>query len=673
LRWFWQNWRYLLSLERKGIPMTTAKSLTSVLLLVTTILAFGAPVWGQANVDESQETVTLYVDSDHGLDSNPGTQQLPLKTIGAAAGKAVANNQAGVGTKVIINPGTYRETVALMGSKKDTSLPMTFEAAKSGRAIMNGADVWTGWTVLAGNPNVYTHSWPNRWGLCPLDNGSDSPPPEEDIVRRREMILVNGAAITQVTTLSAMREGTFYVDESKGIAYLWPRAGTDMNNATVEVGTRSSLFSIWSKSNIVLRGLTFQYANSCRNNPAASALSSANILFDHDFFLRNNSVGLGLTLTTNTTVQNSAANFNGTSGMNAYETKYDLWQDSQTRYNGWRGAQGVYYDWGVAGMHSVKAHHQTIKNIESSFNQTFGFHWDTDHENVTADSLIASENLLGGGFIEKNEGPMTVSNSYFCNGSPDTGTNNLAFELRHSTYITFTGNTFVNTRGGFLVIGQPGGTPVTNWETGEQYNLITSYTTFKNNIVTGGSGQQLFTDGKLGGADWTQFQTTLTSDYNTWWNSMDPNVFLVPVPSLWTSVDFAGWKEASLQDVHSGWTPPQVDSSCKVAPLTGKKADFWFIMDAFSGYQTITAGNTTIWTPQVVAFGFTGTVKLSSDGVQNIPGATASWSTDTIVDSGSSTFTLTTSGSTPAGTYPITLIANNSGKTRTATVSVIVQ
>jgi len=233
-----------------------------------------------------------------------------------------------------------------------------------------------------------------------------------------------------------------------------------MNTATVELGMRSSLFSIWSKSNIVLRGLTFQYANSCRNDPAVSAASSANILFDHDFFFRNNSVGLGLTLTTNTTVQNSVANYNGTSGMNAYETKYDLWQDSQTRYNGWRGAQGVYYEWGIAGMHSVRAHNQTVKNIDSSFNQTFGFHWDTDHENVTADSLIASENLLGGGFIEKNEGPMTVSNSYFCNGSPDTGTNNLAFELRHSTYITFTGNAFVNARGGFLVVGQIGGTPV---------------------------------------------------------------------------------------------------------------------------------------------------------------------------------------------------------------------
>jgi hypothetical protein len=638
--------------------------------ILATAFAFGccAMAWGQASVDESKETASLYVDVNHGSDSNPGSQQRPLKTIGAAAVKAVANNQAGIGTKVIINPGTYRETVALTGNVKDTLLPITFQAATAGTAILSGADVWGGWTVYSGNSNIYTHAWPNKWGLCPLDTGSGAPPPEEDIVRRRETVFVNSLAMTQVMTLSAMREGTFYVDESHSLIYVWPPSGTNMNTATVELGMRSSLFSIWSKSNIVLRGLTFQYANSCRNNPAVSAVSATDILFDHDFFLRNNSIGLGLTLTTNTTVENSVANYNGTSGTNAYETKYDLWQDSQTRYNGWRGAQGVYYEWGIAGMHSVRAHNQTVKNIDSSFNQTFGFHWDTDHENVTADSLIASENLLGGGFIEKNEGPMTVSNSYFCGGDPDTGPNNLGFELRNSTNITYIGNAFLNNLAGFVVAGQVGGIKVTNWETAQKYNLITSNTVLRNNALSGGLGQQIFTDGSLGGADWIKFQTTLASDYNSWWNSTDTEVFLIPVPKQWTKVNFSEWKLTTLQDEHSVWKASS--DHCTVVP---DQADFWFIMDAFSGYQTITAGNTAIWTPQVDAFGFTGTVKLSSDGVQNIPGATSSFNPKTIVNSGSTSFSVITSRSTRPGTYPITLTANSGSMTKTATVSLIVK
>src|SRR5262249_9195904 len=163
---------------------------------------------------------------------------------------------------------TYREAVTLLVSGKDTTLPITFQAATTGTAIVSGADVWTGWKVYRGSSSIYTNIWPNKWGLCPLDSGSDSAPPEEDIVRRREMIVVNGSLTTQVMTLSAMRVATFYVDETHGTVYLWPPAGTNMNSATVEVPSRANLFTINGKSNIVLRGMTFQNANSCRDDAA---------------------------------------------------------------------------------------------------------------------------------------------------------------------------------------------------------------------------------------------------------------------------------------------------------------------------------------------------------------------------------------------------------------------
>src|ERR1700719_729259 len=72
---------------------------------------FLSSAFGQATVNESLETATLYVDTAKGSDSNPGTQLKPLKTIGAAASMAETNNQSSIGTKVIINPGTYRESV----------------------------------------------------------------------------------------------------------------------------------------------------------------------------------------------------------------------------------------------------------------------------------------------------------------------------------------------------------------------------------------------------------------------------------------------------------------------------------------------------------------------------------------------------------------------------------
>jgi len=142
--------------------MTTKKIKTAtVLLLAIGILACDL-AWSQAKIDESRETATLYVDAIKGSASNPGTAQLPLKTVGAAATKAVSNNQAGIGTKVIIRAGIYREAVTMTVSAKDTTFPITFQAATVGTAIISGADVWTGWKVYNGNSKIYTHAWANK-------------------------------------------------------------------------------------------------------------------------------------------------------------------------------------------------------------------------------------------------------------------------------------------------------------------------------------------------------------------------------------------------------------------------------------------------------------------------------------------------------------------------------
>jgi len=650
--------------------MTKTKIKTTTALLFA--ICFLACDWGwsQAIIDESREKATLYVDAIKGSDSNPGTSQLPLKTVGGAATKAISNNQVGIGTKVIIRAGIYREAVNMTVSAKDTTFPITFQAATAGTAIISGADVWTGWKVYNGNSKIYTHAWPNQWGLCPLDAGTEGPPPEQDIVRRREMAMVNGTLMSQVMSLNALRVGTFYVNEGNSTIYLWPPTGTDPNTGSVEIATRPNLFTINGKSNIVLRGLTFQYGNACRTDAVVIVQNNAsNILVDHSFFYWNNTTALKFLNTTYMTVQSSVFNHNGTSGVKGFNTKYDLWQDNQTNFNGWRGAQGVYYYWGEAGTHFIGAHEQTVKNITSAFNQTFGFHWDTDNQNIVADSLIAPQNQLAAGFIEKSQGPMTVSNSSFCNGNPDTGPNNVGFELRNSTNVTLTGNTYLNNDDQLLVIGNAGGIKVKNWETGQTYNLITNNLMLTNNIISG--GRALFVDGDLGGADWVAFSRNFNSDYNTWWNS-DSNVFIVPVPTHWNHIDFAGWKLLTVDDAHSVFQQP-VNPGPECNRIQPDTADFWFMMDAFSGYQTVTRGQSVIFTPTIVPLKFTGTVTLASDGVQNIPGATASFNPGTIVTSGSSTFTVTTSPTTPKGSYNITLLATNASVTKTMTVNVTVQ
>jgi hypothetical protein len=645
------------------------RSATALFFVV--LLVCGTLAWGQASVNESLETNTVYVDAVKGSDSNPGTKQLPFKTIAFAVGVAVSNNQSSVGTKVIVNPGTYREALTMDYSYKDTTLPITIQAATTGQAILSGADVFSGWHAYTGRANVYTNSWPNQWGLCALDSGTGTPPPEEDIVRRREMVIVNGTNMSQVMALGAMRVGTFYVDETKGTIYLWPPDGTNMSTATVEVPSRASLLEVSGKSNLVFRGLTFQYANSCRVDSAVTIHNgSSNVLIDQDFFSWNNSTGLKLQGTTYTTVQNVVANHNGSSGVKGFTTKYDVWQNTTANFNGWRGAQGVYYYWGSAGVHFDRAHEQTLTNVNSSWNQTFGFHWDTDAYLVTADALVASQNQLAGGFVEQSEGPVTITNSAFCNGNPSMGPNNNGFEIRNSENVTLTGSTLQSNLVELMLIGTAGGVTISNWETGQTYNLISQNTIFSNNQISGSSTDQLFQDGALNGSDWNTFVNTLTSDYNTWWNSSSNKTYIVPVPNTWTLTDFPGWQSTTGKDANSAFKTVANDSACNVAV---DKPDFWFTMNAFDGYQTVTAGGTATFASIVTPLNFTGTVTLASDGVGKIPGATASFSPSSISTSGTSTFTVTTSKTTPKGAYNVTLLATNGSTTRTMTVTVTVQ
>jgi hypothetical protein len=157
--------------------------------------------WAQATVNESQESAFVYVDTAVGSDSNPGTPSLPLKTISAAVPIAISNNVAGIGTRVIINPGIYREGITVAASPNQTSAPMTFQAATNGTVFLSGAVQYANWAPDTQIHNAYTTTWPYRWGFCPPDNGV---PLEQPIVERREMVFVNGAPMTQVLSISQM-------------------------------------------------------------------------------------------------------------------------------------------------------------------------------------------------------------------------------------------------------------------------------------------------------------------------------------------------------------------------------------------------------------------------------------------------------------------------------------
>jgi hypothetical protein len=642
---------------------------TSRIFVLALCLITAIPILArsQANVNEGLETAFIYVDVTNGSDSNPGTASRPLKTIGAAASMAETNNQKSVGSKVTVNPGVYREAVTISGSKKTTSLPITFQAAINGTVMVSGADVWTGWTPYSGNSSIYTNSWPYSWGLCtPASTG----PPQADIVLRREMVFVNGTMLTQLLAFSEMAAGTFYVDESAGTIYIWPPTGTNMETATVEVSTRPQVWTIQKQSYVVTRGLTFQYANPCwANGGVIVSRRSSNILFDSDAFNWNSAEGLQLwNGATSYTIENSVAEHNGESGFAVYQVKNGLFQSDVAAFNNWRGAQGAYYGWNNSGFHLTGDHTDTLQNIQTYYNQCSGLHWDTDNQNIALNGFTSTNDLSVGLFFEVTQGPVAISGATICGANPPPFSGFTALGLRDAEYVTVSGSNFVNAPSDVQLIETPGGSWVTNWETGQQELLYTENFGLTSSVLEGGTGQDVFNGGTLVQSEWTDFQSTLTSNNNTWWDAFNSKAFLVPVPASNTAVDFSTWQSTTGQDLQSVWAEPSGNPG---AACTGypQLLDYWFLVPVTEGVITVNPGFPAVWNvSSVPLLAFNGTVALSSDGVQNIAYATNSWSANSIDSNGTANFTVTPAVNTPSGTYPVTLIGNSGSLTHTITV-----
>jgi hypothetical protein len=651
-----------------------------VLSLVGSLFLLPANGFGQANINESLETNFLYVDASRGSDSNPGTKQLPLKTIGAAASLAVSANHQNIGTRITINPGLYRESVTMIRIGGDTSLPITFQAAQNGTVFVSGAVQYTGWQIDGSNSALYQNSWPNQWGLCPPLSGgtrwSNPGPLQQDIVLRREMIFVNGIPLTQVLALRQMHPGTFYVNEAAELVYVWPAAGTDMNTADVEVATLPTLLNLEGKSNIAVRGLTFEYANSCRENFAVSVGGeSTNILFDTDSMLWNNATGfyVGNPGTSNFTVKNTVASHNGQDGFASGESLYGLYVNITSSYNNWRGAQGAYYAWDSAGGHFFAAHNDTVSQYVSAYNQTHGVHWDTDVANIQAGNVISAGNLLNGIFFEVVEGPDSVSNSSLCDnnqGTHDGGPYAGGLELRNAEQITVTGSKLYNNGVSQInVQGTAGGITTYNWQNGQNFTAITQNFTYTGNVLEGvSSSQQVFHDSYLGGSDWTDFQNTLASNDNTWWNQSNSSAFVVPSPKPGTMDSFSGWQSLTAEDSNSHWKTP-ASNAFNACNIPVDAPDFWIIADSAS--HTISNGTATFTVGLIPLGTFTGSAKVSFDGVTEEAGLSAKLSSSSATIPGSASLVVTSAGAA-SGTYPITIVANSGSTTHTVTASLIV-
>lgn len=625
-------------------------------ILLATLSVAGPLARSQANVNENQTTI-VYVDGKSGSDSNAGTSSAPLKSIQAAVSKANANNQKKIGTKVIVNAGVYRETVSIEPVSNQSTVPLTIQAAVTGTAIIAGSDLLSGWSPDSGYAGAYTTNWTPQNGTCALPSGWPTSVPS--IALHTEMIFVNGIPLTQVASYAQLRQGTFFINETYDTLHIWPSAGTNVQTAVVEAATRPKTISVVGRSNIVLRGLVFRHAASCMNNSGATVTTSSNVLIDSVQALWNNWGGLGLFASSNFTVQNSIASYNGGIGFQGDEDQNALYSFNETDYNNWRGAQAAFYEWGMGGTKLFEMRNTTVQNHFSYNNQAEGLWFDTDNKNITIDDATLVGNVTAALQIERDEGPITLENSLLC--SSGVGVN-----LLTSEQVAITNNTFYNNGGTnkyqaqIYLAGQAGGIEITDFLTGQTYDLFTKGLVLTgNSFVDGAAGQNVFGT-YVSGSDWTDFTTTLNAGNNVWYDPSVANSFKIEDGKL---VNLAGWQTVTGTDYTSKWASPAAPLAEFCAVPTSSFADFNVNVD--SGNYTMSAGKV-VSTIHMNSFGF-GSVNLSLTGLP--AGVTASISNPNLV-SGVATLTLSASTSAANQTLPLTLWAVSGSRVHSATFNV---
>ncbi len=612
----------------------------------------GSRAHSQASVSENQTTL-LYVDAQKGSDANAGSTTAPLKTIQAAINKANTNNQKKIGTKIIVNPGVYRETVSINPVTNQTTETLTLQAATTGAAIIAGSDVVSGWSAESTKPGAYVATWAPIASSCAVPSGW---PAINPIGLRTEMIFVNGMPLTQVLDWSLMAPGTFYNSPTYSTLHIMPPAGTNMSTAVIEAASRAKTLSIVGRSNVVVRGMNFRHAANCINTSGATVTSSSNILFDQIQANWNNWGGLSVSGSNNITVQNSIASHNGGVGLQSTKTQYALYRSNESDYNNWRGAQAAFYDWGMGGTKFFQMRNVTVQNHFSYNNQAQGLWFDTDNQNITVDGATLVGSQQAALQIERNVGPITIQNSLLA--SSGNGVNILT-----SPNLTLKNNTFYNNgatnkyQAQIYLAGQQNGITIADWVTGQQNFLTTKNMVLSGNtMIAGASGQYVFGT-YVSGSDWSDFANTLQASNNTWYDPTTANSFKVVNGRF---VNLTGWQSAIGTDYTSQWAVPATPIAAAPKP---DYADFVVNMD--SGNYTMSAGSV-VATARVVSYGY-GAVALKVTGLPS--GVSASISNGNLV-SGTATITFTAAKAAVAQTVPITVWATSGDRVHSSTFNV---
>lgn len=373
------------------------------------------------------EMVEYHVNNQHpqASNANPGTEELPLLTIQRAVNLANLDSLDGRGSHIKVHPGIYREAIDI-DSRPNNHL-LILESIVSRGAVISGSDIFENWQPVDGEPDLYRHAWPYKFGWEP------NPWPGDLALRypegtRRELLFINKVPMTQVIEVSELAEATYRVDESAEEILLRVPFGLDPDENLIEVSVRpveefgafSKLIRVFRVNNVHLKGFKVEHAaaQTLNQDGPIAFRGSSNIIVEDMEIVYNNGMGLSISEqgdspSGNVIIRNTVTNFNGALGMTMGGVQNVLIENGESSYNNWRGAYWGATGWAPCGFKFAYLDGAIIRDYEVMQNHATGGWMDDGNKNVLFERFYSINNFRAGLSLEANFGPIVIRDSIF--------------------------------------------------------------------------------------------------------------------------------------------------------------------------------------------------------------------------------------------------------------------
>ncbi len=408
--------------------------------------------------DATNYSKTYHVNRNHpkASDENPGTEDLPFRTINHAA------QLAGPGERVWIHAGVYREMVRPRRSGEGPDRMIAYEAAPGEQAIIRGSSIIeTRWershdpygkglfskrlwmatlsnalfaegynpfaTPNASNEELDLMPWALSWkGRIPY-------------TLPRGLLFQDGRRMAQMAAYEDLVRlpGSYWVAPDGKTVHIHPFGNADPNSALFEAAVQSHLFKPqgFGFGFIRVSGLIMEH---CANGFPRVGVGALFTMGGHHWIIEGNtirhvnSVGIEMGYRTfeaadrryprrqdpnlgHVIVRGNTIYDCGTAGIRSHDVSWGLVEDNEITDCGWQDAE---FHWETAGIKLLVTRGTLVRNNHIARIEGGGgiwLDWDNRGSRVTGNIIHDISTVQGAVFVEASQQPNLVDHNVFWN------------------------------------------------------------------------------------------------------------------------------------------------------------------------------------------------------------------------------------------------------------------